>query len=30
MGTGTLSDSYIDEIFDHGMKGLMSRTMADE
>jgi AcrR family transcriptional regulator len=22
MGTGPLSDSYVDEIFDHGMKGL--------
>ena len=22
MGTGPLSDAYIDEIFDHGMRGL--------
>lgn len=25
MGTGSLSDAYIDEIFDQGMEGLLQR-----
>ena len=26
MGTGALSDAYVDEIFEHAMKGLRARS----